>query len=152
MKDFLPNLVQGFYDVLALARMVEGEGCELFGKRRNDVARVLCGVALRRWVYGADVCPAWRAPLDRIVEDGFRGAQSVQIPEPWAVRVAMDEYIACVLFRRFSVPEGVYYVVSGAEVREHGWQNRLTFAVIVFEGQRGAKKFFFRQWPDGGPV
>lgn len=129
-------------EVLWLARAIQGEGAALFGDNRDEVGLWIAHTALNR--LNRERHPYWRdkyATIVDVVRDAFHGVARVKQPEPWAIELARQA-----LNREEDIAGGAVFMLSGADLKRHGWSSSSAIQAFVSDGHAF---YFFRLWPGG---
>lgn len=119
--------------VPCLARAIEGEGAGLFADR-DEVGAWIAHTVLNRVA-----SPWWPESVEEVVLGGFHGYARVARPLRWATDLAVEA-----LAREEDLAQGALFVLSGEDLRIHGWA--ADGAIRVYR-QGGRSLYFFVEWP-----
>ena len=122
-------------DTLYLARAIQGEGAGAFGIDRDALGLWIGHTAMNRlekgwWDY--------ESMID-VVTGAFHGYVNATEPAPWAIHLARQA-----INRQSDIADGALFMLSGADLKNHGWSSETT---IQFFKHEGRAMYFFRLWP-----
>jgi hypothetical protein len=117
-----------------LARAIEGEGAGFFENWEEVgswIAHTAINRAMQEW---------WPDTVKEIVISAFHGYVNCKEPQERFLELAERELDSGV-----DVAQGCFFMLSGTDLRHHGWSSEKT--IKVFKSDEGHELHFSREWP-----